>query len=161
MTTEGQVIDGLWRLSLKYKGTTINVPVRPSDSALSIFEFISEVFEFEVDLVKLIYKGKRVMPTGSICSFLSDGAKLMLVASTRSQVEQVGNSKSDPLLRGFEDSDASGEKQKKTESDMEWGTEQHREYKFCRFKALQFTNVIPHAYEAEKLLGKLGISIKV
>jgi hypothetical protein len=37
-----------------------------------------------------------------------------------------------------------------------WVVKQHKEYKFCRFKPLDFSGLTPHAFDAEKLLKKLA-----
>ena len=144
----------VWRLSLRYKGTMVDVPVLSTDTALAVFEFVSSVFDYEVDLVKLIHKGKRLLPTDRINTKVTDGARLMLLASTRSQVEEVVRSRSDPTIRGFGDDD--GKKQKQSVSEVEWGTEQHNQYKFCRFQPLDYSGLVPHAYEADALLRKLA-----
>jgi hypothetical protein len=158
MQSEGH---GVFHVHLKFKAESVNVPVRISDTAKSVFEFIEEIFAFESEFVKLIFRGKQLAAGDELTAAgVKEGSKLMLVASQRADVVDIQSQRSDPTIRGFSNERGAREEAMKQANTVDpsvgWAIQQHKAYKFCRFKPLDFSGLTPHAFDAEKLLKKLA-----
>ena len=122
------------------------------------------LFSHEADFIKLIFRGKKLSSTAILSETgMKDKSKLMIVASTRDSVQQVQSSKSDSTIRGLDAEIAIEQKRQRVADNRskvasEWATEQHGQYKFCRFVPIDahFEGDQPHAYEASALLKKLA-----
>ncbi|GAX11310.1 hypothetical protein FisN_15Lh239 [Fistulifera solaris] len=85
--------------------------------------------------------------------------KLIVMASSQSAVEQVQSKRSDPTIRGFENTAKSTVKNNETI----WGTRQDSRYKFVKFEVctwhsfgVRATDQQPHPFAAQQLLEQLA-----
>lgn len=155
--------DGVFFVSVGYKGTTYQVPVQSEDTVACIFDFIQDALDFPRENCKLIVRGKMIRPDHDSMSVgdarLSAGSKLMLVASSAHDVSFVQSSRPDPLVKGFaEEARDELSRQKRTQAaanQSAWGTKQDAEYRFGSIKA-EFKYSTPSPFDAEKLLQKLA-----
>lgn len=154
--------DGVFFVSMSYKGLSYEVPVQAEDSLGSIFDFVQEALDFPREYCKLISKGKTLRPDNEELlvgeAGLSSGSKVMLVASSAKDVAYVQKSRADPLVKGFaeeERDEASRRKKMRAGGGTAWGTKQDAEYNFGSIKA-EFKYSTPPPYDAEKLLQKLA-----
>ncbi|KAL3817776.1 hypothetical protein ACHAXA_002420 [Cyclostephanos tholiformis] len=149
----------------------------------------------DVVLLRLIYKGKTIarevglhgdvddddhpaFPPGTNAPRGGGIANVMIVgsATTESKVREINSSRSDPLIRGFDDGSsramggrgrtASSIPMSSTTSHLWWGphhSKQDESYKFCRLRECTDASFgsrpgasTPHAFEARRLLEKLA-----
>jgi len=154
--------DGVFFVALHYKGSAYNVPVQAGEAVASIFDFVQEVLDFPRENCKLICRGKVLRPDDAVETSgelrLAPGSKLMLIATSASDVSFVQSSRADPLVKGFveEERDEQGRRKRaKAAQASAWGTKQDQEFCFCSIKA-EFKYNTPTPYEAEGLLKKLA-----
>jgi hypothetical protein len=123
---------------------------------------------FELDdgaSLKLLYKGKRLEHDISMPVFQSvprKAPKILVMATSPSQISDLQSKRSDPTIRGFDQERTTPRDQKQ----LDWGltTSQDKNYKFCRFQACTWQSFghrptdgeTPHAFEAMQLLEKLA-----
>jgi hypothetical protein len=145
-------------------------------------------------LLRLIYKGKTIaretgdnddddddettrpaFPPGTIPSKGGGGgrriANVMVTgtSTTTSSIRELNSSRSDPLIRGFDDASSRngvGSKSSSTSSSHYWGPSHSRQddkYKFCRIRECTDASFgsrpgtsTPHAFEARRLLERLA-----
>jgi len=162
MMQDAEGADSVFFVSVKYKGTSYPVPAQAEDAIASIFDFVHDALDFPRENCKLIHVGKTLRPDHDAITIgeagLTDGSKLMLVASSAQDVSFVRSSRADPLVKGFaeeERDEISRRKRARAAGASAWGTKQDQEYRFNSIKA-QFKYSQPPPYEAEKLLQKLA-----
>jgi len=156
--------DGVFFVTLGFRGGSYEVPVQTGDRISSIFDFVLEVPEmhdFPRENCKLICKGKVFRPDDIVCSDgkfkLMSGSKLMLMATSAHDLSYVRNSRADPLVKGFkeEERDEISRKKRAMAASMSaWGTKQDAKYRFRSIKS-EFKFSTPSPYDAEKLLERL------
>jgi len=131
--------------------------------------------EPQSELLKLLFKGKRIPPQAESLPFagLSPAAatkkkplKIMVVATNASAIQELATKRSDPLIRGFDQENEATERRKASASKQKyWGDSlvQDRDYKFCRMQACtdhsfghRSTEQTPHAFQAMELLEKMA-----
>lgn len=144
---------------VSYKGQHYPVPVHPFSPVDSILDFIEEVSPFEREYVKLVCKGKRLEEGVPVRRYgLAADSKLMMIASSAAEVEQIRTARADPLVKGFADEARDEKRRRKRAKQLaqsDWGTDQHAEYKFTRFETLmKYTSPTP--FDAEKLLRRFA-----
>lgn len=158
---------------LSYKGKTVPIPdishVTTKENLLSLARHHLEVGD-DV-LLKLLYKGTiigqdRAAETQDKPAFPLDakipstGAKVIVMGTEARGVEILNSGRSDPLMRGFDDTP------KRTVPVSYWGPshgKQHPQYKFCRLQECTDASfgtrpgaTTPHAFEARRLLERLS-----
>jgi len=133
----------------------------------------NEVSEAELpttELLKLLFKGKRILPQADAFPFQSLVAKkkppkIMVVATNASAIQELANKRSDPTIRGFDQEKTAIQKRKEAASQKYWGEVmvQDKDYKFVRKQACtdhsfghRSTETTPHAFKAMELLEKLA-----
>jgi len=146
-------------VQVSYKGQQYPVPIHPSSPVDGVLDFIEEVSPFEREYVKLVYKGKRLEEGVALQGYgVGPDSKLMMLASTSAEVEQIRKARADPLVKGFADEARDEKRRRKRAKQLaqsDWGTEQHAEYRFTRFETLmKYTSPTP--YDAEKLLRRFA-----
>jgi len=157
-------------ISLVFKGRTEKLTVNATDNTDTIFELARDTFDLHEQNIKILAKGKQLAAgTGTIVgASLVGGAKCMVMATGKRDVEAVKVARSDPTVRGFASEDAEAKRHLEMTNPQSqelsvWGVEQHAEYKFCRFEACTWqsfgtrpSSTTPHAFEARGLLLKLA-----
>jgi len=129
------------------------------------------------ELLKLLFKGKRITPQPETLPFASLSAtttnnkkkkplKIMVVATNISAIQELATKRSDPTIRGFhQEKDAMEKRKASAASKKYWGDSmvQDRDYKFCRMTACtdhsfghRSTETTPHAFQAMELLEKMA-----
>jgi hypothetical protein len=116
--------------------------------------------------LKLLYKGKRLDQDNIIPVFQSipkKAPKVLVMATSSSQISELQSKRSDPTIRGFDQARTTPARDQKQ---LDWGptTAQDINYKFCRFQACTWQSFghrptdgeTPHAFEAMLLLEKLA-----
>jgi len=158
----GGTDEGVFFVSLSYRGANYSVPVQAEDPVAFIFDFVQEALDFPRENCKIIFRGKMIRPDHDTCSVgdagLVSGSKLMLVASSVHDISFVQSSKADPLVKGFAEEERDEQNRKKrarAAGASAWGTKQDQEYRFNSIKA-EFKYSDPPPFEAEKLLQKLS-----
>lgn len=162
IASAGAVDDGVFFVSVRYRGTAYPVPVQEDDAIATIFDFVQEALDFPRENCKLIYGGKTIRPDRDVATVgqigLKADSKMMLVASSAQDVSFVQNSRPDPLVKGFveeERDEISRRKRARAAGASAWGTKQDKEYCFNSIKA-EFKFSTPPPFDAEKLLQKLA-----
>lgn len=112
-------------------------------------------------LLKLLYKGKRLQGSKPAFSTVPKKTpKILVMATPAVAVKELNSKRSDPLIRGFDN-----ERRVQPSQPKFWGpsTGQHKDYKFCRFQACTWqsfghraTESTPHGFAAQQLLEKLA-----
>lgn len=155
-----------WTLNARCRGVALAIPVLPSDPARVLLEFVADAFEgVDAAFSKAVFKGKMLPPDQALTEIagLKDGSKVMVIASSVAEVAAVQGSRSDPTIRGFDSADALRRSRERSLRDATdgsaWKAEQHSEYRFLRLETVAFEparGVVPHRFDAEKLLQKLA-----
>mmetsp|Transcript_3008 Transcript_3008/g.8959 ORF Transcript_3008/g.8959 Transcript_3008/m.8959 type:complete len:385 (-) Transcript_3008:388-1542(-) len=159
------------RLQLHYKGQMTAVDIEPNASAHSLLEAAHKALALPPTewKLKILCKGRQLRGEETIAAHgITDGGKLMVMASSVAAVERGQLARSDPTIRGFaaEDFEAAKRAAEGAAANDErsvWGETQHKEYKFCRFEPCTWQSFgtrpssrTPHAFEARRLLLKLA-----
>lgn len=125
------------------------------------------------ELIKLLFKGKRILAQPDIFPFESlpigmmkkKPLKIIVMATNISAIQELSAKRSDPLIRGFDQAKSAMEKRAGAATYKYWANDmvQHKDYKFCRIKAcedqsfgLRANENTPHAFRAKELLEKLA-----
>lgn len=154
-------------VSISFKGQKADVRIALSDLTTMVLMLASEAFgdndlaTTNASLIKVVHKGKKLdMDKTLEDQGVKAGAKLMVIASSASAVEQVKTSVSDRTIRGFESERALEKARRATfekGANSAWKGKQDRQFKFSKIEVVAFpASVKPHPFEAEKLLTKLA-----
>ena len=157
--------DKMFSVKLSYKGQHVMMSNITIETTLEeIQTFVETEFGLEKDCMKLLHKGKKLEHNETSIIALSNNkiAKVMVMATPKTQVEQVQNRTSDPTIRGF-DQELSRDQQMKHNNSV-WQMEQDRQYKFCRFQECSWqsfghrtsNDATPHSFRARALLEQLA-----
>mmetsp|Transcript_27770 Transcript_27770/g.50450 ORF Transcript_27770/g.50450 Transcript_27770/m.50450 type:complete len:416 (-) Transcript_27770:1162-2409(-) len=171
-------------IRLSFKGNTISIDITHITTVLEIRRHVQDQFNLAPDAaIKMIYKGK-VLGGGNnnnnnnnnddaytVPAFpvsVPKNAKVVVMATSGTQVKELNAGRSDPTIRGFED-DAMSHTQKQRalgkNAFQYWGPDvgQNKEYKFCRFEACTWQSFghrpgsqTPHEFQAMQLLEQLA-----
>mmetsp|Transcript_53389 Transcript_53389/g.125009 ORF Transcript_53389/g.125009 Transcript_53389/m.125009 type:complete len:626 (+) Transcript_53389:56-1933(+) len=162
MSARSDDSEGVFFISLHYKGAAYEVPIEAGEAVSSIFDFVQEVLDFPRENCKLICRGKLLRPDDAVHSEsaanLGPGSKVMLMATSEHDKSFVQSSRPDPLVKGFaeeERDEQSRRKRAKAGQVSAWGTKQDQEFCFASIKA-EFKYSTPPPFEAEALLKKLS-----
>jgi len=177
-------MDSNFAVKFSYKGKSASADNISRETTTA--ELLAEVrrsFKVEDDIVlRLLFKGKTIaqeridgdadhVEKNDQPAFKEgtkipkSGAKVIVMGTAATGIRKLNSLRSDPLMRGFDD-----EKQKnattKTALSTYWGPlheNQHKEYKFCRFRECTDASFgtrpgesTPHAWEARSLLERLA-----
>jgi len=130
-------------------------------------------------VLRLIYKGKTIArecdvnTTDTRPAFSPDMTlskdnllKVVVMSAPVSEIRELNSSRSDPLIRGFDDERKSNKSKDTNTLSTFWGAlnnKQHTTYKFCRFQECTDASFgtrpgssTPHAFEARRLLERLA-----
>lgn len=155
-------------LSVSFKGRAEKLALpEGAESTDVVFDLVREVYSLEDQNLKLLVKGKQIAAGVSISSTpLADGAKVMVMATGKRDVDILQSQRSDPTVRGFDAEDRAAKQhalQQNTEELSVWATPQDSQYRFCRFEACTWqsfgtrpSSSTPHGFEARQLLLKLA-----
>mmetsp|Transcript_15628 Transcript_15628/g.23024 ORF Transcript_15628/g.23024 Transcript_15628/m.23024 type:complete len:365 (-) Transcript_15628:136-1230(-) len=156
-----------FHVNIVLRGKTSKVEgVTPSTNGVELYRKTLDAFELSDETqLKLLYKGKQIERTSAQPIFPIDPKKtpkVMAIATSIAAAKEIASKKSDPTIRGFDQS--SGE-QPSIKHSNNWGEGivQNKQYKFCRFKACTWQSFghrpnekTPHAFAALQLLEKLA-----
>lgn len=163
-----------WTVNLTVRGhPTVGCVCLPSDPAIVLAEHVMDVVEgLSSETVKLVCKGKSLDLSAALDGQrgMKDGAKVMLVASSKAAVDALRILKPDPTVRGLEDEarreaarrgSAAGSASSKSSSSSAWQSDQDSQHRFHKLEAVRFDAAplksnSPHPFEAEALLSKLA-----
>ena len=175
-------------VKFSYKGKSITVDdVSFQSTAANLLAKVRSSFEVDNDtILRLIFKGKTIaqerMDDGNSTAvgtgnndhpaFLEGTkipksvAKVIVMGSAASNIQQLNSLKSDPLMRGFDDEKPSSRSTTLAALSTYWGAQhgnQDEQYKFCRFQECTDASfgsrpgaTTPHAFQARKLLEQLA-----
>lgn len=146
------------RIQLVYKNQEFPIVVEDEDRLAVLFDLLREITPLSVETCRMIYKGKKLPAYAVAKDVLVDGAKVLLIGSTQTDVDIVRSARADPLVKGFDALERDEKLRRKRTKRLQqsfWGTKQHKEYKFCSIKA-EFKYTTPTPYDAEALLQKLA-----
>jgi len=176
--------DDLLDVNLTYQGKSHLI--KASASAATGFDLhkmtLHVIFGLDIDgddndtddssaeLLKLLYKGKRIAAQPDIYPFEGVTAKkkplkVMVMATNASAIKELSIKRSDPLIRGFDQEKDMNERRIAGEQKNFWGDimKPHKDYKFGRLRACtdqsfgtRSTESTPHAFRALELLQKLS-----
>jgi len=137
--------------------------VTTTTSAGELVQRAKELFQCSDSDVKLLYKGKNLsnLPPDSLPfnENPSKTPKVLVMATSASTINEMQTRKSDPTMRGFENEKTPT----RVVKDPYWGTDgPHRKYKFvkieeCRHFRGHDSNMVPHQFEARRMLEKLSL----
>jgi len=154
---------------LVFKGATHSATLDVSASTDGLFDAAERKHSLEGQKLKLIYKGKQILPNVKLADTPLANAsnpKVMVMATGAKEVAGVLAAKSDPTVRSFASEDAAAShhtEQQRSEELSEWQRPQHKEFKFCRFESCTWqsfgtrpSSSTPHAFEARQLMLRLA-----
>lgn len=148
-------------------------------SSLDIITLAQHEHDDRDVVLRLIYKGKTIAREGDVNTtdnrpaFSPDMTlskdnllKVIVMSAPVSEIRELNSSRSDPLIRGFDDERQSNKSKDTKSLSTYWGplhTKQHTTYKFCRFQECTDASFgtrpgssTPHAFEARRLLERLA-----
>lgn len=173
----------VFEINLTYQGKSNIVEVSASTSGLDlhqktlnvVFGVIgddgaSETGSSSTEMLKLLFKGKRIMAQSDIFPFAGlpikkKPLKIMVMATNISAIQELSTKRSDPTIRGFDQEKSAMEKRKMANSQKYWADVmvQDKDYKFCRMNACtdhsfghRANESTPHAFRAMELLEKMA-----
>lgn len=150
-----------FELTLTYQGQSSHLSNITTETTLETLKDQARVvFSLDDTNIRLLYKGKILTQTHVFTEVPpKNKRKILVMASSQQSVNDLNSKRSDPTIRGF-DQDFRKKTVKKT---TVWGTDQNKNYKFCRFEACTWQSFghragshTPHAFEAMKLLEQLA-----
>ena len=151
---------------IRFRDRVIELEIDFTRTVQDLFEYLGEIIDVEGPQCRLIVGGKSFVLQSDLGATLGDiikpGGTAMLVATPSEHIKRVRETRSDPLVKGFEaedrDNAARIEKTIQLINENPWGAgaAQHSEFCFERFEVL-FKRVKPPPFEAEKLLKKLAL----
>ena len=155
-------MDSEFSVNVSFQGKTIVVPhVTTSTTGIALLRSAGIILEEDVQ-VKMMYKGKKVeLDEILFTAFQKKPPKVLLMASSSTQIAEIQEKRSDPTIRGF-DQERSVDIKKANDF---WGptTSQDSSFRFCRFHACTWqsfghrpTDETPHAFRAMELLERLA-----
>ena len=160
-------MDSEFSVNVSFQGKTIVVPhVTTSTTGTALLRSAGIMSEKELQ-VKMLYKGKKVeLDEIVFTTFQKKTPKVLLMASSSTQISELQEKRSDPTIRGF-DQERSVMDTKTTKDSLYWGptAAQDTNFKFCRFHACTWqsfghrpsaNNETPHAFRAMELLERLA-----
>ena len=151
-------------VKLSYKGQHVMMSnVTPETTVEDLQSYVEKEFGLEKDCMKLLHKGKKLENKKTNIIAISSSSKIvkvMVMATPKTQVEQVLNRKSDPTIRGFDQEQSRDQRKGGTV----WQTDQDRQFKFCRFQECSWqsfghrtsNDATPHSFRARALLEQLA-----
>jgi WLM domain len=173
-------------VSFTFKGKSHTFQVTCTTTAVTtitgrrLYEEARKAFELDETTteVKLLLKGKRIDDTDTSFPFsevVGDDSnkkvktpKIMVMATPIITIDELSTKRSDPTIRGFDQElNHSLKRQQQQQQTQHWSdgvSQQHKEYKFCRFDPCHdqsfghraTDNKTPHAFAARQLLEKMA-----
>jgi len=153
-------------ITLSFRGQAIKVEnITTNTTGEELHSLTRKSFGWqENDEVKIIHKGKKILPTSDIAftKFPKSTVKIIVISTLSSTITQIMNKQSDPLIRGFDQEKLKLKRQKDASF---WGSEGQpdKNYKFVKLEACTWqsfghrsTESTPHAFAAQRLLEKLS-----
>lgn len=173
----------MFEINLTYQGQSNIVEVSASTTGLDLHQKTlnvvfgvsgddgaSETGSSSTEMLKLLFKGKRIMAQPDIFPFAGlpikkKPLKIMVMATNISAIQELSTKRSDPTIRGFDQEKSAMEKRRIANSQKYWADVmvQDKDYKFCRMTACtdhsfghRSTESTPHAFRAMELLEKMA-----
>jgi hypothetical protein len=173
----------MFEINLTYQGQSNIVEVSASTTGLDLHQKTlnvvfgvsgddgaSETGSSSTEMLKLLFKGKRIMAQPDIFPFAGlpikkKPLKIMVMATNISAIQELSTKRSDPTIRGFDQEKSAMEKRRIANSQKYWADAmvQDKDYKFCRMTACtdhsfghRSTESTPHAFRAMELLEKMA-----
>lgn len=160
-------------VTFAHKGKSATATIADATAATTdvLFAEAERLLELEGQNIKILYKGKQLLPGVAIAASPLAGAtaaKCMVMATGAKAIVAVQEARADPTIRGFASEDAAAahhqqETRAPREEVSEWARPQDARYKFCRFEPCTWqsfgtrpSSKTPHAFEARALLVKLA-----
>jgi hypothetical protein len=142
---------------------TLALKVSSEASGEDLFTALKVALSAPDLLCKVVFKGKQIgAGEGLVERGVKNGSKLLVIASSKQEVDKQKDKRPDPLVKGFE-REASEHASlkaanKAAKEGTAWGVEgMDSEYKFCRFGSLKrFEGQLPHPFAANALLRTLA-----
>jgi len=173
----------MFEINLTYQGQSNIVEVSASTTGLDLHQKTlnvvfgvsgddgaSETGSSSTEMLKLLFKGKRIMAQPDVFPFAGlpikkKPLKIMVMATNISAIQELSTKRSDPTIRGFDQEKSAMEKRRIANSQKYWADVmvQDKDYKFCRMTACtdhsfghRSTESTPHAFRAMELLEKMA-----
>jgi len=173
----------MFEINLTYQGQSNIVEVSASTTGLDLHQKTlnvvfgvsgddgaSETGSSSTEMLKLLFKGKRIMAQPDIFPFAGlpikkKPLKIMVMATNISAIQELSTKRSDPTIRGFDQEKSATEKRRIANTQKYWADVmvQDKDYKFCRMTACtdhsfghRSTESTPHAFRAMELLEKMA-----
>lgn len=154
-------------VSLSFKDQAIKLEnITTSTTGQELYQLTRQSFGWqESDEVKLLRKGKKLLPTPDIVfnKVPMKKVKIIVMATSSAAKTQVMNQRSDPLIRGFNQEKTRLEKQNEISSFWGMDGQSDKNFKFVKLEACTWqsfghrsTESTPHAFAARRLLEKLS-----